>query len=85
MREVFWALARSHPTLLPGEDERPTAEALTFGTFLAMTSADRGGYQDAADLCQTALEYMAVLPAWCEAHLEADTPRCKQDGDRYVP
>lgn len=72
MQETFWALARGRPTPLPGEDEQSTTEALAFGVLLAMMSADRGGYHTAADVCQTALAYMRVLPAWHDVQIEAD-------------
>lgn len=40
--------------------------------LLAMMSADRGGHFAAADLCQTALAYMAVLPAWCDVQIASN-------------
>lgn len=57
---------------MPGEDERSTAETLAFGVLLAMMCADRGGHHAAANLCQTALAYMRVLPAWRDVQIEAD-------------
>jgi hypothetical protein len=81
MQDCFWALARGRPTPPPGEDEQSTAEGLAFGALLAMMSMDRGGHHAAADLCQTALAYMATLPAWREVRIigERDQPRHRRD------
>ena len=70
MKDCFWALIHQRPNPSDGEDERSAAEGLTFGVLLAMTSADRGGHHAAADLCQTALAYMATLPAWRDVQIE---------------
>jgi hypothetical protein len=72
MRECFWALARQRPDVTADDDERSAAEGLSFGVLLAMMSMDRGGHQAAAELCETALAYMATLPAWRDVGIESD-------------
>jgi hypothetical protein len=79
MRECFWALVRQRPIPADGddEDEQSLAEGLAIGVLLAMTSADRGGHHAAADLCQTALAYMASLPAWRDVRIEVDAQQTR--------
>jgi hypothetical protein len=62
MQHCFWSLLGGRPEPVPGEDV--DADAVVFGVLIAMTSADRGGHHEAADLCETALAYMKTLPAW---------------------
>ena len=45
---------------------------MAFGVLIAMTSADRGGHHEAADLCETTLAYMKTLPAWQHVDLTID-------------
>jgi hypothetical protein len=71
MKECFWALVYERPASSTDWDERSMAENLAFGVLLAMLSADRGGYRAAADLCQTALAYMATLRAWRDVGIQA--------------
>jgi hypothetical protein len=70
MQACFLALAHGRPIPEAGEDERSAAEGITFGVLLAMISMDRGGHHAAAELCQTALDYMATLPAWHNVGIE---------------
>jgi hypothetical protein len=72
MQECFWALVSGQPPPIPGEDDRSAAEGLAFGVLLALMSMDRGGHHAAADLCETALAYMASLPAWRDVRIEID-------------
>jgi hypothetical protein len=72
MQECFWALARQKPNVTAADDVRSAAEGLSFGVLLAMMSMDRGGHHAAADLCETALAYMATLPAWRDVRIESD-------------
>jgi len=72
MQDCFRALSSGQPPPIAGEDERSAAEGLAFGVLLAMMSMDRGGHHAAADLCETALAYMATLPAWRDVRIEID-------------
>jgi hypothetical protein len=67
----FFSLANQTPLLLPGYDERFAARVAAHGLLVAMISMDEGGHTEAANVCRTALRYMASLPAWESVDLGA--------------